>query len=262
MNEREPRNFQPTYEGMKGESIPATEIKQLFEVQKKLQEFTEKDRKYRMPYLPMADYAKVDEVFLADKAKLEKIHGHPIISPQTFQLRHDAERHIYGKLEDTSRAVLSEVMTYLDSLPLWQYKFSTEYKQGRRQPWDWYNDSLYYVTPSGISLRLKKAVVREQGLAGVIQPPQEKVTFENKYDFNQSDSRPKQISTVPQIGWHVEEYQSEDFRQLMASGEISQDFPSHIVVVEHEDKPEVKTTGLVHTHSGHNVKEIFIAREA
>ncbi len=103
------------------------------------------------------------------------------------------------------KEALTEIQYALDHLKnFWESKFTSGGVDTERE-----DDSLYYMTASGISLRLKRANL-SRGIRAVVQPFLEKVCF-----LNESS----ELSEKPVIGSTVEEYASQEFLKIQ-HGEI------------------------------------------
>lgn len=110
-------------------------------------------------------------------------------------------------------SALSVIQGYLDSLP-WKSKFRTG-EIGKRGN----NDSVYYVTPENISLRLKLSNMGLGNINEVIQPFMEKIVFED--DDNN-------ISFEPEVGLTPQEYSSPEFIAMQSRGRSEGEFHSRI----------------------------------
>lgn len=111
------------------------------------------------------------------------------------------------------------VILALNQHSFWKYKFTTENVSGiyGNQLKHTSDDSLYYVTQGGISLRLKRSAFVE-GLAAVIQPFFEKIIFKSP--------ETGLISEVPIVGSFVIEYRSDEFMVMIDRDAAAVDFES------------------------------------
>lgn len=182
------KRFLESLEGIpfRVETIPADEIEQIIEARKLCRQFVE-------------DSERATEG-LADQEKLNVLNNK------------------LGELEGA-----------LDQLPLWTHKFSTESEGGGAADTEEMTvnpetDSVYFVTPHGASLRLKKSNLNE-GLQNVIS------RFAEKIYFIRSDGT---IILEPKVGYSVREYFGDDFNDLIWSG-ADQDFPSKIKIFQSDD---------------------------
>lgn len=149
---------------------------------------------------------------------------------------------------------IEQVMRYLDQEHFWAHKFTTENTGGASssQPLESSaDDSVYYTTRSGISLRLKRSV-SDRGLGVVIQPFYEKIIFELP------DSRLK--LEEPKIGTRVTEYRSDEFRDLLKRGEVSNDFVSTNEIFLKDGKIFLVSSNDQKPHEGDRVNNILETR--
>lgn len=142
----------------------------------------------------LARVAQIVDVFI-------KEHGDRKNNPQ--------ERQILPSDNDA----LHRLIAILDNLTIWSAKFSTECSGGAGPtvPIQDYNpdtDSIYYTTPSGVTMRLK-VVELGDGLQSVVQPFTEKSLF-----FGPNN----EISSQPRKGYTVEEYFSPSFTSAVKNG--------------------------------------------
>jgi len=149
----------------------------------------------------------------------------------------------------------------LDSLDLWKSKFSTECAGGPSNSVELQesssDDSIYYMTLSGATLRLKMVNINE-GLESVIQPFMEKVIFE---------SPSRTISEIPQIGHRVSEYFSLNFNLAIQEGDVSLYKPV-LDIYQQDRKIKAVTrfnekTGFISPsvdHYGDRVNKLFFTR--
>ncbi|GEM_PF-3552858 len=149
---------------------------------------------------------------------------------------------------------LADLEASLDRLPFWNRKFSTDNTNNgalaeapiAENP---ERDSIYYITPSSVSLRLKK-VNLINGLNAVVNKFAEKIFFVRK----------REISLEPKLGYTVEEYFGEDFSNIIISGQVSFDFQSAIKTFQSSDgkiRDVIPTNGKTEKHDGDRVNKIF-----
>ena len=145
---------------------------------------------------------------------------------------------------------LDGIVQYLDSLNVWQCKFSTEGGGTHRE-----RDSLYYVTKSRISLRLKRSEL-EKGLNAVMQPFMETIVFDAGHGGGFYPSEDPSIDAVPL------ERCSQEFYDLQSQDTTSRNFTSQIPKFYKDGKlfyvgsPE----HLFHDHNGSSINQIYFAR--
>ncbi len=148
---------------------------------------------------------------------------------------------------EIEQRVLSDLIITLDHLDIWSHKFSTESQGSGENMIETPNDSIYYMSPSGASLRLKMAN-RNQGIDKVIQPIMEKIFFEKLHE---------EISETPNLGYFVREYATRDFFDLLAGGSIDDDYQSSIRKYERGGKIEIpKLDNIKYSHEGSPVNRI------
>src|SRR3989338_10861265 len=122
-----------------------------------------------------------------------------------------------GADSKTKQDYFDQTLKHLDQFTtLWDAKFTTADADDKNPN----NYSVYYMTKSGVSLRMKRINLEAKGLRAVAQPLMEKIVFEipeNNY-----------ISDQPIIGGTVQEYVSPEFLKLQEQDEIKGPFKSRI----------------------------------
>lgn len=192
------------------------------------------------------------EVFSVDDTELPKIRKIQQLLT-TFQNERTANQN--------QHEVLNELESLLDRVTLWGAKFATENSggAGAHIPLQSYNrqtDSLYYVTPSGVSLRLKTINI-EKGIAEVIQPFAEKIIFVGPNH---------ESSEVPKEGYNVEEYLSGSFSRAVNKGdaytpslEVYRESGSIIAIASDYDE-RIRRRSVSPAHEGDRVNKIFFSK--
>jgi len=170
------------------------------------------------------------------------------------------------KNEVYEKNVIKLIMNDLDKLDLWMYKFSTSsmavHKNEGISPKD--SDSIYYMTPSGSSLRFKMSNY-EKGISHIIQPFSVVIMFpktesKNEYPFNEySLSGPIEGETM------VHERFYKDFTTVVNQPTpIKEDYNSHLLALADEhgfwDVALTNKDRPYHTHNGSLVNKIFFNR--
>ncbi len=241
--------------------IPLNELRSLVEIKNRIIGYIERDSELRQPYLPLVDYSLVNSKF--HQLKLNNPDKDP------YLLRYEAEQFYYSDIERISKSVLAELASYLNAREVWKYKFRTDsgFKVRGRRPYAEENDSIYYVTPSGVSLRLKRTLLRIEGLKGVCQEYMEKTFFFKDYKHSRTQDNivfysEDTISETPQIGWHVEEECSKDFENLMNTDKVQSSFPSRVKIIQTQNEKGIAVDGKHWSHSGHPVSEIIFVNDA
>ncbi len=147
---------------------------------------------------------------------------------------------------------VAKMVAYLDSLPLWKFKFSTEIGASVVGPLqEDERDSLYYMTASGISMRLRNASLEEgHGLNRVAQPFMEKVRFR--------DPQTKRFESVPTLGSTVEDCVTREFEERLKNWGEKSDFVSPLATWVKDGKPlAFGGPDDVSIHNGDRVNRIF-----
>lgn len=153
---------------------------------------------------------------------------------------------------------LQNLETYLDGLSFWVAKFSTELSGGAGHSLPLLpsseDDSIYYMSPSGMCLRLKKVLLKEESLSSVVQPIAERVYFEKNLENT------REISLTPVVGYSVQEIFTVGLNKALSEYGVRGDFSSRIRVYKEGGKPAavvVLEDDRFATHSGDRVNRIF-----
>jgi len=146
----------------------------------------------------------------------------------------------------TKQDYFEQVLKHLDQFTtLWNSKFTT----GDIDDTDSQNYSVYYVTKSGVSLRMKRANLEKRGLKDVTQPFMEKIFFSIPED--------QTLSEKPVVGGIVEEYLSPEFLELQKQDEVTAPFESKIRKYMKDGKiVAIKNVDNGLDHFGHEVNNI------
>ncbi|GEM_PF-6642625 len=159
--------------------------------------------------------------------------------------------------EKVSEENFRKLVEYLDNLDLWAAKFTTDINNDSGVVIRSEEDSLYYMTESGISFRLKKVYLSKTGLKifvspqadGVIQLIHEKIYFVGDKG---------ECSEQPVVGYSVFEASSPEFNSMIDSGKIHGDFVSKIKIYEKKNKIfYVEKPDHANSHDGHAVNYIY-----
>lgn len=134
-------------------------------------------------------------------------------SVRSFLEKYERTRQYVRKEEQVSfdKRKMEELLRQLDHLNIWYAKFATECSGGASSdvPIQKYNedeDSLYYMTSAGATMRLK-TIELVNGLRSVVQPFTEKILFVGPNG---------ELSEVPREGYVVEEYFTGSFLNAVA----------------------------------------------
>jgi len=140
---------------------------------------------------------------------------------------------------------LADAIKYLDSLDCWIFKFGTG-EVGKTAK----TDSVYYVMPNGISLRLKR-INMKKGLKYVVEPFMECIVFEK-------DGKPTEELD---IGPNVREFCSQEFNNLQNQDSPAPDegFTSKVKKYYKDGKLYFaeRPNNLFHDHFGDDVNKIY-----
>lgn len=159
-----------------------------------------------------------------------------------------------SKYQEFCEQYINQVIQYLDQQDFWTYKFTTENAGGASsdQPLTYStDDSVYYTTQSGISLRVKRAA-SDLGLGTVIQPFHEKIVF----GLPNSDLK----EANPLIGGRVTEYRSDEFRKVLHGDSVTEDFESTNEIYTKNGKIFFVASNDPRPHEGDRVNRILITR--
>ena len=156
---------------------------------------------------------------------------------------HDSRKTLRG----IEMGIIPEVMRELDELDVWTCKFSTG------NPKISCNDSVYYMTASGVSLRLKMAARYEEG-ERIIQPLMENIHF---LGSDKSD-----LSEDPKMEYITIEYATQDFLEMLTISKAGSDYHSTIRIYNRNGKIEIPKHGNIkYSHGGNPVNHIYFIRQ-
>jgi hypothetical protein len=188
------------------QEILLAELAAMRDIRAKAIELSEQDTKERAAL--NFDFVKaekdLEEFRVRERVDIERDpKGHAVFSDKFF----DKERELYAPLIEISEKNLRAFIAYLDQQSFWENRFATRQPYGHTsQDRQAMTDSLYYVTPSGCSLRLLTYSLPKEGLKIAIQPFMEKVIY---LDGN-GDSH-----NSPQVGLNPVEYVTDDFWETL-----------------------------------------------
>lgn len=195
-----------SHEHYKQQEIPAAELSAIHDIRAKARELSEKDAQERAALNFDFEKAKreLEDFRTKNRVDIERDpKGYNEFSNKLF----DKERELYAPLLEISEKHLQDFILYLDRQSIWTNKFVT------RNPYEHttedrraMTDSLYYVTPSGCSLRLLRYSLGKEGLKTVIQPFMEQVIY---LDEN------GRASNAPAVGLSPVEYVTDDFWEAL-----------------------------------------------
>ena len=144
-------------------------------------------------------------------------------------------------LKDIEMGIIPEVIRELDKLDIWTYKFSTG--GPKRSP----NDSIYYMTESGVSLRLKMAARYEEG-ERIMRLLKENVHFLGDAG----------LSEEPKLQYTTEEYATQEFYDQLEELKTGRDYHSTIRKYKRNGKIEIpRPTNITRSHVGNPVNHLI-----
>jgi hypothetical protein len=150
--------------------------------------------------------------------------------------------------------VLTAMMNMLDKCDhVWSSKFSTESQGTGKDLVETPNDSVYYMTKSGASIRFKMANL-EKGIRRVIQPFAEFIYFHNPELGN---------SEAPKIGYFTQEYFTQEFEDMCTrKEEIDGDYQSSIKKYYQDGRfvAAPKTDKVTFQHNGSPVNKVYFEK--
>lgn len=174
--------------------------------------------------------------------------------------------------EEESSFFIDALEQKLDRFSFWKAKFSTGDYVGNSREYlqdldvDPARDSLYYMSPSGATLRLKKAVLYDpvaraadtNHIENAVQPIADLVTFRKSgEDFH--------LELLPHIGFVVREYFTTTFQNALLQGAQIHGLPIVSPLELYVDDTGIRDIGCpsqfrAGTHDGHYVNKIFFVR--
>lgn len=189
---------------------------------------------------------------------------------------------------DFTNDQFEKLTNYIEDQKIWKHKFTTNHAFALNQyhdfnfkgdgsesrTYDEYNsyagqgrDSIYYVSKSGMSLRLKKDLLMTKGLKAVLQKPQELILFFNRREkqrqdldvretfndiesFNSMDLPAELVSFEPKLEFNVQEFSKFNFAENADAA-----YKSDIQIVKNGDRIIIKNYDNEHT--GHQINKIY-----
>ena len=223
-------------------------IKELGEKKKKYLDGL-KDLPYKSETLPITELKQLQHVNLFTNFAIERFENEIKSLKTAFGKNGEKNPEAFVKAKnEAEQKVLSDLMTTLDRLDVWSHKFSTESQGTSENLIETPNDSVYYMSSSGASLRLKMAN-RNQGVKKVIQPIMEKIFFEKLGE---------EISETPKLSYFVREYATQDFLDRLTVEPSENDYQSPIRKYERGGKIEIpKLDNIKIDHEGSPVNRIY-----
>lgn len=150
----------------------------------------------------------------------------------------------------------------LDKLEIWKAKFTTSASDNLNRPSA--EDSWYYQSSSGMTIRLKNVNKHLKGLKAVIQKPMESIFFYDEKDksdkFGIMDQKYSEqtFSKSPVKGYRVTEFRTQKFEEMLNDESMSGDYQSEISVSIDNGVMEVFAPPGS-SHDGHLVNDILMS---
>jgi len=227
------------------DTVPSEEMLRLMEVNAKLKEFKDQEKNERAAL--GFDFEKADGEYELAKQEVDAMRGREFVREESDEkIEHDrllkiaqkklyeTHRRIYQPIIDLENRHLEQVIQFLDSLDIWKTKFTTR-DENRFASDEEKNDtdSIYYVTKTGQSLRLRKYGLLKDGLSGSIEPFMEKIFYiDNQYENFRDRAN---VSEQAESGLFVMEYTTDEFQEAQNDSE-AQEFRSRIKRYEKDGK--------------------------
>jgi hypothetical protein len=271
--------------------IPAEEIKSLrsiFDFVDKIS-LAEYERFNGPIQYPVGTGEKIQELFQEKKTKLEE--NQTLAKKEKDELRwfakREAEYEACADVIDYKNEQLRKLTDFIESQKIWKTKFSTASNVGyskythenfqtfiadlkkseeyhKRNSFAGQNfNSIYYISNSGVSFRINMSELHPNGdIESSIQPLVELSIYVDEItdpdtneviSKNDSEEFPSKIASFdPKIGYRVEEFGTNDFRNHEKG-----DFSSKIQVLKSNDKIIIKDFDA--SHSGHYINKIYFS---
>lgn len=217
------------------------------------------------------------------------------LSQDNRLLKHGIEYEICKDVIDYKNVQLKRLTEYIEKQPIWKTKFSTSKNIGDNYPIGGFSqlisalekseevdkkdnfagkteDSIYYVSRSGICLRLKRAYLlpslyldevenKFHNINNVLVPSLDLSFYVNDVMFHKeikkksnSEEYPlESVSFQPKLGYRVEEFLTEDFLNHKEGN-----FKSKIEITKKDNKLIVEN--FDYSHSGHLINKIYFEK--
>lgn len=240
--------------------ISSGEMLRLAEINAKLKEFKEQEKNERAAL--GFDFEKADQEFSVAEQKAQTM-GDKEFSREDSEIAqkqlYETKSRIYQPVIDLENRHLEKVIQFLDGLDIWKTKFTTrdENRFGSEEEKE-ATDSIYYITKTGQSLRIRKYGLLKDGLSGSIGPFMEKVFYvDNEYDNQyKSFSNRANVSDQAKKGLFVIEYTTDEFQEAQNDFD-AQNFTSRIRRYEKDGKIIYLNPVDGYRHRGYSVNRIL-----
>lgn len=191
-----------------------------------------------------------------EAARLRKVLDQALAVVMDFEKKNSTLKIGSADYITAARKVVLEITKYLDASDVWSKKFTTMIGGGMTDTLELSDeDSKYYLTKSGLSMRLKRAALADGlSLKDVIQPIAELILFRNP----QSGDGQEEYSRIPKIGWTTIDYITPEFGKYIGAKKQELDFQSPLVTFEKKGYiVAVAGPKDVWIHHGHRVNMIY-----
>lgn len=259
---------------------PPGELKQLLAIWKDLGQFRADFRQQRSKLPPYINVLAEADKILKSRGGIEAFPrqeddfagGKRMVAYLSEQeriakgLRHEHADSLSMHLE-LADEYLDELLWYLKGQPVWSHHFTT----GDPREQEARRDSHYFMTPDGVSLRLKTTLLYDDQYDELIQPMADKILFvkepergnlELDSSYLKSASAcgafyTSDISLDPTHGYRVWEYCSNDFHNLQEQGSSADARAlDQVTLRQRGDVIEVCCEDLYGDHFGHLVNAV------
>lgn len=246
--------------------ISSEEMRQLSEINIKLGELKEQKKNERAAL--DFDFEKADQEFGVAEQKVDTMRGKDVSEENLAEkIEYDKQLEIakkqlyetkcriYRPIIDLENRYLEKTIQFLDSLNIWKTKFTTRKESDLvSEEEKEATESIYYVTKSGQSLRIRKYSLLKDGLAESIEPFMEKIFYIDK-QYEDSYNR-SNVSEQVEKGLFVVEYTTDEFQEAQNNPD-AQEFISRVRRYEKDGKIIYLNPVDGYKHRGYSVNKIY-----
>lgn len=231
------------------ETISQQEMQVLSEINSELKKLMDREKAERESL--NFDFDKAQKLLTEETNKITQQYigkSERPLPPEAISLIYEAKKRIFAPVIELSKKYLAQTTSYFDSLNIWQHKFTTRNGDSTKSEEELADtDSLYYVTKSGQSLRIKKYDLITNGLSQSIQPFMEKIFFIGEEQTS---------SDIPETGRSVVEYYTDEFISDQNNAD-NKEFKSRIRKYEKEGRTIYLNPVDGHMHRGYQIHQIL-----
>jgi hypothetical protein len=235
------------------ETLPQEKMQELCEIKRQLKEIIEQEKQARES--ARFDFAQAQRDLQAERERIRREGAtspdgrlSEVPSKEEIGVIYEARKRIYQPILDISKKYFEQVIALLDGARFFTGKFTTrnDHQWATEEEFE-ETDSIYYMTNTGQTLRLRKYAMVEEGLAGAIEPFMEKAFFENAEGG--STEQPKE-------GARIVEYVTDEFISAQNEG-LGKEFKSAIRRYEKDGSVIYLNPVDGHMHRGYEVRRII-----